>query len=460
MQQNQDIQKRAPIVVLEHVYKDYQVKAHPLQRLGSMWKNLASTVGAGPSAQEKNTFRALDDVSFVIRPGETVGIIGRNGSGKSTILQIIAGTLQATHGKIIQKGRVSALLELGAGFNPEFTGRENVKLSGAILGIEPKEMAQLFPYIEKFADIGAFIDQPVKTYSSGMYVRLAFAVAIHVSPDLLVVDEALAVGDTAFQSKCLTRIRRMQAEGVSILLVTHSMNTLLEYCDRGIYLKQGRLVMDGPCREVVKRYSNDLVDDEGGAVVYANDDDQADAVHQVPEASNSSNTQENTHDANPDSSGHTPVFGALASEHQARSELLSVLIMDRDGAPKNSFMQNEEVRISIRFVVNAPIDSPCFGIQLKSVDDIALWSGTTQNLQKHIAPLEPGEHMLEWKLRLNVGGGRYVLAVGIGDIDTGEYHRHSRMPYAGHLDVIASGLEGHGWLMLAPQLEGPVGTLR
>ena len=171
-------------------------------------------------------FYALSDVSFIIQRGETVGIIGRNGSGKSTLLQIISGILQPTTGDIETHGRISALLELGAGFNPEFTGRQNIYINASILGLSKKEIENRFPEIVAFADIGDFIEQPMKIYSSGMYVRLAFAVAINVNPEILIIDEALAVGDTYFQAKCFDKFREFQEKGITILFVTHALDMI------------------------------------------------------------------------------------------------------------------------------------------------------------------------------------------------------------------------------------------
>ncbi|MGN2247013.1 ABC transporter ATP-binding protein [Frateuria sp. GZRR35] len=431
-----------PAAVSVHsVDKVFRIYGQPAERLMLPIKNrIRRFVGLEPRSPK--LFHALRDVSFQIARGETVGIIGRNGSGKSTLLQIIVGTLQANRGSVQVNGRISALLELGAGFNPEFTGRENVYLAGSIIGIGSREMAELMPVIEKFADIGEFIDQPVKTYSSGMYVRLAFSTAIHVSPDILVVDEALAVGDTAFQTKCLTRIRKMQSEGVSIILVTHSTNTLLEYCDRGIYLRQGMVVLDGPCRDVVKRYADDLVDEEGGAVIYADEhramSDQAGAVPATRPS--------------PATSIETTTEAGVASE------ILSIELQDASGRQRTTFSYGERLVIVVRIRVHRYIDSPCYGVQLKSVDDIALWSGTTQNMQLEVAPTGPGEYAFRWELVLAFTGNRYIVAVGVGDIDSGEYHRHARVPYAGHVDVLPQPHSGHGWLAPIPlfiPLEGP-----
>jgi lipopolysaccharide transport system ATP-binding protein len=199
-------------------------------------------------------FWALKEVNFEVKRGETIGIVGRNGSGKSTLLQLLCGTLHPTTGGVEINGRVAALLELGAGFNPAFTGRENVYLNGVILGLTNAEIDERFDEIAAFADIGPFIDQPVKTYSSGMYVRLAFAVAIQVDPNILIVDEALSVGDAQFQAKCLNRIRDMQSQGVSILFVSHDMTSVRNLCDRALWLENGHVREQGSVVPITARY--------------------------------------------------------------------------------------------------------------------------------------------------------------------------------------------------------------
>jgi len=199
-------------------------------------------------------FEALKNISFDVRRGETVGIIGSNGSGKSTLLQIICGTLNPTSGALHTKGRIAALLELGSGFNPEFTGRENVYMNAAIIGLSKPEIEERFDDIAAFADIGEFIEQPIKSYSSGMAVRLAFAVAINVDPQILVVDEALSVGDELFQRKCFSRIETIRAQGATIIFVSHSGGTIIELCDRAILLDCGEKLAEGAPKKIVARY--------------------------------------------------------------------------------------------------------------------------------------------------------------------------------------------------------------
>jgi len=198
-------------------------------------------------------FHALNDISFTIAKGQTVGIIGQNGSGKSTLLKIISGVVRATSGSVTVNGRVASLLELGAGFSPEFTGRENVYMNGALMGFTSKEMAQRLPVIERFAEIGEFIDQPVRTYSSGMYVRLAFAAAINVDPDILIIDEALGVGDVMFRHRCWSKIREFK-EKKTILFVSHDMKAVVNLCDQVVWLRGGKIEDSGSPKPISERY--------------------------------------------------------------------------------------------------------------------------------------------------------------------------------------------------------------
>ncbi|MDP2253710.1 MAG: ABC transporter ATP-binding protein, partial [Thiobacillus sp.] len=231
---------------IKGVSKYFPIYDTPRDRLKQMvMPRLHRLFGRAPRCYHR-VFHALNEVSFEIRRGETVGIIGRNGAGKSTLLQIISGTLTPSAGTVETRGRIAALLELGAGFNPEFTGRENVFMNGSILGLTHEEVARRFDEIAAFADIGEFIDRPVKTYSSGMYVRLAFAVQACVDPEILIVDEALSVGDIGFQYKCFKRMEALREKGVTILMVTHSTGSILEYADRCIVLDGGRVIHDTP----------------------------------------------------------------------------------------------------------------------------------------------------------------------------------------------------------------------
>jgi lipopolysaccharide transport system ATP-binding protein len=392
--------------------KRYEIYDHPHQRL-------LQTLFRGRRRYYRE-FWALSGVSLEVGRGETLGIVGRNGSGKSTLLQLIAGTLFPTTGRVEISGRVAALLELGSGFNLDFTGRENVYLNGAILGISRREMNDAFDAIAAFAGIGDFIDQPVRTYSSGMMLRLAFSVAVHVTPDVLIVDEALAVGDTAFQSKCLSRVRELQSSGVAILLVSHAPNTVIEFCDRAAYLDNGQLRMIGPSREVLERYTNDLVSSEGGTPMT------------IPSVA----------------SGQSTVLESAPVESGGpASEIVAIRITDSRGTEKNCFVHGEEIFVEIDVLYRRASPAPCFGIQLRTVEDIVLWATTTAFMNQHVAPAVAGLRTgYRWRLAASVGGNRFVVALGIGDVTTGEYLHHQRLHYAGHFDVLPEPHRGTGWL--------------
>lgn len=244
-----ELSKSEVRVRVTNLTKTYSVAAHPERRL---WDLLLGRPGSGQQ------FVALQGVNLEVPPGHTLGLVGRNGSGKSTLLQILCGTVTPSGGQVDVSGKIAALLELGSGFNPEFTGRENAYLNGRLLGMTQREVEVAFDSICAFAEIGHYIDQPVKTYSSGMFVRLAFAIVIHTQPDLLVVDEALAVGDARFQAKCLAAIRRMKESGVSIVLVTHDVAMVRQVCDSALWLRDGLVAMQGDVNEVTSAYTQYL----------------------------------------------------------------------------------------------------------------------------------------------------------------------------------------------------------
>jgi ABC-type polysaccharide/polyol phosphate transport system ATPase subunit len=233
------------------------VTVHRVSKLYRLYNRPADRIVEALSLsriQRHTDFWALRDVSLTVAKGETLGIVGPNGCGKSTLLQLVCGVLEPTMGRVTTQGRVAALLELGAGFNPEFTGRENVYLNGEILGLSRAEVQRALPEIERFADIGEFIDRPVKTYSSGMYVRLAFSTAIHVQPDILVVDEALAVGDAVFANRCVRKFEEIKKRGVTMLFVSHDLSLVKLISDRAIFLLNGRVEAEGAPSDVINRY--------------------------------------------------------------------------------------------------------------------------------------------------------------------------------------------------------------
>jgi len=234
------------VILIQSVSKVYHLYRRPSDRLIEMLPFIG-----GPQHKE---FWALRDINLHVRRGEILGVVGPNGSGKSTLLQIVAGIVQPTVGRVAKNGRAAALLELGAGFNPEFTGRENVYLNGEIMGLSRAVMERVFPDIARFAEIGDFMDRPVKEYSSGMYVRLAFSTAIHVDPDILIVDEALAVGDAAFSSRCIHKFEELKRNRVTILFVSHDLGLVKQLADRAVFLLNGRVAAEGEPSDVVNRY--------------------------------------------------------------------------------------------------------------------------------------------------------------------------------------------------------------
>jgi lipopolysaccharide transport system ATP-binding protein len=257
-------------ISVQNVSKAFRIWNSPASRLLSpLWQSCAELLPDASASRKQlrekasshyRDFWALKDISFEVKKGEAVGIIGRNGSGKSTLLQIIAGTLQPTSGRIHVSGRVAALLELGSGFNPEFTGRENVYLNGAVLGFTRNEIDARIESILQFADIGEFIDQPVKTYSSGMSVRLAFAVQTAINPDILIIDEALSVGDESFQRKCFRRIENLRADGTTLLFVSHDAGSVIKLCNHGLLLRHGAVFVQGNPKAVVTVYHKSNLD--------------------------------------------------------------------------------------------------------------------------------------------------------------------------------------------------------
>src|SRR5436190_15390371 len=274
-----------PIILAEKISKCFRIYRHPSDHLKELL--------AFGKRRYHEPFWAVKDVDVAVDRGCCLGIIGENGSGKSTLLRMIAGVIRPTSGNIAVEGRVSALLELGAGFNPQFTGRENIFLYASILGFTDSQTRQRIPSIEKFAEIGEFVDRPVKTYSSGMFVRLAFAVAIHMDPDVLIVDEALSVGDIFFQQRCIRRIQQLKHQGVTIVFVSHDLGAVRSLADRTIWMEHGKMVLQGDTDDVVSKYLSamltrgrkEIMDEEaiGKPLAAAGDlDIPEDAVARIP----------------------------------------------------------------------------------------------------------------------------------------------------------------------------------
>jgi teichoic acid transport system ATP-binding protein len=355
-------------------------------------------------------FNALNNVSLDVKRGETVGIIGRNGGGKSTMLQIICGILQPTSGSVEVAGRVSALLELGAGFNPEFTGRQNVYINAAILGMNHEEIGAHFDDIAAFADIGDFIDQPVKTYSSGMYVRLAFAIAINVDPDILLVDEALSVGDTIFQSRCFAKFREFQEKGITIVLVTHSLDLITRFCSTAHLLEQGQVHASGFPKDVVDEYNRLIVKCSGQAPV--------EMVHSYETQGIIKAKQWNgLFQVNPDENRYG----------NGKAEILEAGIFSMDGTPSQTLLQGEiyEFRLKVRFKDTIP--NPILAYTVKDVKGFDI-SGTNTLYQNIDTGTVNEDDVLlatfTHKILLNPGG--YLLSFGCAGFENGEYVVYER----------------------------------
>ena len=311
-------------------------------------------------------FWALNGVSFEIARGGVFGVIGPNGSGKSTLLEIVTGTLEPTGGQVITRGRIAALLSLGAGFNPEFTGRENVFLNGEILGLSRAEIARSLPHIERFAEIGEFLDRPVKTYSTGMYLRLAFSAAIHVDPEILVVDEVLAVGDAIFVNRCVQKFEELRRRGVTVLLVTHDVGLVKLLCDRAMLLYRGRALAQGDPNDVVNRY-NGLVLERQRTFAEAN-------LPALPVAGESPDPLE---------------YSFRHGDRQA--EVVRVELLNEAGQPARAFHSGEDMQARVQVRFREPHPRPVVGIMIRTRIGMEVYGTNTELEDAGPGPAERGD---------------------------------------------------------------------
>jgi lipopolysaccharide transport system ATP-binding protein len=368
---------------VNNVSKCFKQYAHPVDRLKEI---------VFPGRGRAKDFWALNDINLEILRGQTLGIIGQNGSGKSTLLQIIAGTLTPTTGDVEVNGRISALLELGSGFNPEFTGRQNVFFNGRLLGLSQAELLEKFDDIVKFADIGDFIDQPVKTYSSGMFVRLAFAVAVNVEPEILIVDEALAVGDILFQRKCFSKIEELASRGTTILFVSHDLNSILNLCDRAIIIDRHAIICDDKPHPAVLAYSTLMAQREA-----ASDDFQ---------------NRKFRHEAKPSS-------GQAVGESRigvGGAELIDVELIDEQGQSVQTIKCGERtiVRSTIQF--HEDIEFPISGFKIKTLNGIAVVGNSTFGTPQSLPPMSAGTTLtLEFAWNCYLAAGNYTVTVGVSE---------------------------------------------
>jgi ABC-type polysaccharide/polyol phosphate transport system ATPase subunit len=349
---------------VESVSKQYRIYERPGDRL-------KESLTRGRLKRHRE-FWALRDVSFEVEAGTTVGIVGPNGCGKSTLLQIIAGTLEPTHGDVWREGRVAALLELGAGFDPEFTGVENVYMNAALMGLTRRETERVFPEVERFAEIGPFIHQPVKTYSSGMYVRLAFAVAASVEPDILVIDEALAVGDAVFQHRCLRRIKEIQERGATVLFVSHDAAAVRALCTRAVLLNAGRVVSDGKPSDVLNRYQKIIMERE-----QAFEESEAAAREGVEDESEGDETR-------------APL--RYTYRHGDRSaEVLSAELLDATRRSVEIVETGAELTVRVRARFLAEVDDAVFGFLIRNRHGVHAYGTNTKEQQLDFGRIERGE---------------------------------------------------------------------
>lgn len=380
-------------ISVNNVSKSYRVYPSPRERL----KELLHPFGK----KYHRDFWALTDISLEIEEGESVGIIGRNGSGKSTLLQVICAILPPTKGEVSTKGRISALLELGAGFNKEFSGRDNVFLQGSIMGIPRKEMQERFDDIAAFAEIGHFIEQPVKTYSSGMYIRLAFAVAINVNPDILIVDEALAVGDAMFQRRCYKKIEEFKEKGKTLIFVTHGPDLIIRLCDRALLLDKGKAVAFGKSKDVVNVYTKLLAEAEEAYLK------QLKGKHK--KITSVSKPQEDERLQNPEDGKGEKVREYRIGTGDA--EITDVKMLNKAGESVRVLEKGEEC--TVRFVAhfNEDVNNPATSMNFKTLTGIVI-TGAHSLLD----PIRKGSILTsEFKFKVPMNPGSYSLTVVIED---------------------------------------------
>lgn len=412
-------------VEFDHVSKRFPLQIQREQSLQEAFINFITRRNR-VEKPDQDGFWVLKDVSFAIERGETVGFIGVNGAGKSTILKLISQILYPTSGEITIHGRVGALLELGTGFHPDMTGRENIYLNGSMLGLSRRDIDRRLSRIIDFSELDKFIDVQVKHYSSGMYVRLGFAVAVHMRPDVLLVDEVLAVGDAAFQRKCMDQINFMRRNGTTILFVSHSHESVQAICDRAIWLEDGEVIEDGTAEDVVMKYM--LTTYEDNAVVNMIDD--------LPEDHDDDETNE---DATPPQRWGT---SAITIE--------AVRLLGADGEERDFFVAGDPLIIELDYIATERVEKPVFGVGLHRDDDTHIAGPNTKFARLDIAAVE-GKGTVRYTIEsLPILDGTYFVSVAATDFDTTTmFDYHDRLypfrVYAG------SGEERYGLVALRGQ---------
>ncbi len=414
---------------VSNLSKCYRIYDQPRDRLKQFILPRIHRLTGVQSTKYFHEFWALKDVSFEVKKGETIGIIGRNGSGKSTLLQLICGTLNPSCGSIQSNGRIAALLELGSGFNLEFTGRENVYTNGAVLGLNQQEIDARFDKIVAFADIGRFIEQPVKSYSSGMVVRLAFAVAINVDPEILIVDEALSVGDEMFQRKCFSRIEGIKNEGATIIFVSHSGSTIVELCDQAILLDSGEKLAMGAPKTVVGKYQK---------LIYAPYEKQ-DAIrkdirvscgnlqsdeldHISPLCTNNANKDKHDVVNYPEEMFDPSLEPKSTLEYESHgAHIETPEILTSTGEKVNSLIRGKRYCYIYKVLFSRSATDVRFGMMIKSTTGVELGGKSSAPVGQGVPYIAPGtEVRVEFQFSCNLNPGSYYLNAGLWGTQLGK----------------------------------------
>lgn len=414
-------------ITVDQVTKIYRLYEKPIDRLKETL-----------SLTHKNyhrDFYALNGISFEVGKGETVGIIGTNGSGKSTILKIITGVLTPTTGNVHVNGVISALLELGAGFNMDYTGIENIYMNGTMMGFSRKEMDEKLSDILEFADIGDFVYQPVKTYSSGMFVRLAFALAINVEPEILIVDEALSVGDVFFQAKCYRRMEEIRKKGTTILMVTHDMGAIIKYCDRVVILNKGSFVAQGEPGKMVDLYKKILAN-QMDALGEELEELRADAISDF---SGDSAVSKKSGDHNGLMKEKLTINPQKTEYGDKRAEIVDFGLLDEKGSVTNLLLKGEYFTIKERIHFNKELEAPIFTYTIKDKRGADLTGTNTMYESSDVKAVKKGdEYEVSFTQKMTLQGGEYLLSMSCTGFENGEHVVYHRLYDIANITVISN----------------------
>ena len=421
--------KRKLAIEVDNVQKIYKLYDKPSDRLKEAF-------GFGKKTKHKLHY-ALKGVSMKIYQGETVGIIGTNGSGKSTILKIITGVLNPTSGRVLVNGRISALLELGAGFNMEYNGIENVYLNGTMMGFSEKEIEAKLPEILSFADIGDYVYQPVKPYSSGMFVRLAFAVAINIEPEILIVDEALSVGDVFFQAKCYHKFEEFKKMGKTIVFVSHDLSSISKYCDRVYLLNQGNILGEGSPKAMIDTYKRVLVGqyDESENAGEESENLLDDEDLQRAAAKKADGAAKDAAEASAEAKGQNPNVLEYGTK---QAQIEEFYITDDRGVPTNAILKGTMFTIHMKVRFMDPIPAPIFAFSVKNVIGVEITGTNTMIEKAFLDSVEPGDvKNVTFTQKMNLQGGEYLLSLGVTGYNQDTFEVYHRLYDALNITVVS-----------------------